>query len=388
MRADEGIPSLDSLEIVPRSDALSFGVLSSLVDAQAFSPSVRAFSILHQAIYLRARRMVGTRTSPSSLRQDVLERNRSRAVSDGLQARFEPGFKLASTAFLDLVESLREELQVLEVEIEELAPVLLGVHLRSLGYGALQTENELLQETVRTSIRAQRPPEEGLAELIARAGLRDVLLERNQQSYKAATSELMAWWESWLKSSAPEIRHKPSRPPIDRHAERGHGKGSRPGGHRFSNRESKPGEILLELFDQTRHRVASIPERVALLRSFRSRAATVNLGLAMSQIPSGRRAAIASWIGPNSGKVRAFTPDSRFWGNPLAAEPLAQCRNTGMALMAVEVQQRDERQLQDWLSELRKQLPAGIEMLNWARPTFQGKLRQELILIGIGEDGK
>jgi hypothetical protein len=382
MRAEQGIPNLDALEVVPRFDGLPLGVVSSLIDAQAFPTSVRAFSILHQAIYLRARRMAGTGVTAPSARQEILERNRSRAVSDGLQARFEPGAKPAREVFLDLVESLREEFQVLEADVDELAPIIIGVHLRSLGFGAFQSENEVLQDALHNCAGSHWRPEELLSELLTRAGLRDLQLERNQQAYKAIVSELLDWWKSWLKSSTPATRHdSAARKPLRDEQPQGREREC----HSLLKHHKRPGDVLLELFNRaSRH--GGNAERAALLRTFQKRTSTVELGLAMSQIAPEDRLAVASWIAPNAAQVKAIIPDSQFWANPRAAELLVRCREKRIAILAVEVAQKDEPQLREWLAELRKQMPQGFEMFPWARPRHGGKLRQEIILVGMNED--
>lgn len=405
MKSSEGIPSLDSLEVVPRSTNFLTGVQSWLIDAQALPATIRAFAILHQALYLRARAIAGRQESLPFVSQQVLERNRSRAISDGLQARFEPGSALASETLLDLIESLREEFQILEAEPEELAPIILGVHLRTLGFGAMQTENELLQKTVRTYNKNQESLQDGLSDLIMKAGLRDLLLERNQQSYGTMSSELMAWWGSWLKSSTPGTRHKGSAGDLAT-SQRPMGAARKPDGRMPENRRrqgpakgsgepstpSQPGKVgdhLKALLEKKELGPApSLQERVTLLRSFRLNAKSMQIGLAVSQLPPERQSVVKAWLAPNSGRARAFTPDSQLWNHPNAAQAVANCRNEGMSVMAVEVRQEQEVPLRDWLAELKRQIPPDIELFNWLRPRFQGKIRQELILLRREEAAK
>src|SRR5207302_316856 len=127
-------------------------------------------ALLYEALLIRARRLVRDGRRMWAVPQELLERNRARAVADGLQARFEviedrrdrarggkperPNrerqFVLAREALLNLLEDLQYEFQVLQVEYPEIAPLVLGPALREMGSPGLQNESEFLRSLYRS----------------------------------------------------------------------------------------------------------------------------------------------------------------------------------------------------------------------------------------------
>ncbi|HJQ32504.1 MAG TPA: hypothetical protein VJ866_10000 [Pyrinomonadaceae bacterium] len=217
MQRDEGLPRLDLLDVYPApgDDGSAAFVELRFNDGQAVLSTVRAQALLYQAMFICARRWARDEHLFQPADHRVLQRNRSRAVAEGMQARFEsekggagepdgdgprPGgrYRTARSALLTLVEKLRYELQVLEAEYEEVAPLVLGATLRRLGHAGLQNENDLLR-----TLHRQRPGEgptrtaETLLRSPAAAG---DLLRWNEQLFAAPAAEVRDWWEQFLRT--------------------------------------------------------------------------------------------------------------------------------------------------------------------------------------------
>jgi hypothetical protein len=156
LRRRDGISRLDRMDVAPgvRADGTPV-VLVRCLDATATLGGTRAYVLLLNALALYARRLVrdGRRTGHAP--QRLLEENRARAVSDGLRARFSvqdsrgggSGKRESRTArdtVRDLLEEVTGEFGNLEVDVAELAPLLLGVDLPGLGVRAGCTERETL----------------------------------------------------------------------------------------------------------------------------------------------------------------------------------------------------------------------------------------------------
>jgi hypothetical protein len=115
-------------------------------------------------LFLQARRLVRDGRRVGNPEQKYLERNRARAITKAMQAYFEeePERKEASTraekqsipvqiAWLNLLESLQREFQILEVEYPEIAPLVLGSSLQQMGFAGLRNENDYFQTISRSS---------------------------------------------------------------------------------------------------------------------------------------------------------------------------------------------------------------------------------------------
>lgn len=166
LRRDDGVSTLDFLDISPLESPSTPGNSIELrfIDSQVYLSTVRAQAILIQALFLQARRLVRDGRRVGDPDQKFLERNRARAITKAMQARFEneldrreSGHKEASSAhaernlisvqaaWLDLLEGLRREFQILEVEYPEIAPLVLGTSLQQMGFAGLRNENDYLQ---------------------------------------------------------------------------------------------------------------------------------------------------------------------------------------------------------------------------------------------------
>ena len=165
LRRDEGVSSLEVTDINPIGDESAGmpGVEIRCVDAQAFPATFICHAVLLQALAMKARRTEKDGGRIGAYPQDMLDRNRSRAVASGLSAQLEvevergrayrggtggrdrPEIVMRTAA--DQVESLiREvlpELRAMEVTAAELMTLAGGISLRNYYPEAVRTENDL-----------------------------------------------------------------------------------------------------------------------------------------------------------------------------------------------------------------------------------------------------
>jgi len=176
----EGIADLERMDVapVPAPDAAGGYALVRCLDAQTSLGDLRALMLLLAALGLRARRMVRGGRREAGTPQRVVERNRTRAVAEGLRARFETtaeqpkrgkgtrrdaraaapadqfggsggssvsGGEAARSAARRLLIELVPEFVNLGASALELAPLVLAVELPPLGVRPART-TELLDE--------------------------------------------------------------------------------------------------------------------------------------------------------------------------------------------------------------------------------------------------
>lgn len=220
-RARMGVPRLEQLDINPLDDGAtppSTGSAPSIecrfLDGQMLVATTMSHAVLLQAIALAIRR--DTRRNPFPLaapndRGEMwrLDRRRAEAIARGLamstvllEGKFPKAHTRARSTVqrvLDLVVSLDEELRILEVDAEELAPVLLGCMLRAQGIPALASETDLLRAWYR-----ERP--DGFVQRIADcvsspASLAtDTVTEANRQRFPAQVGLATRFWSGLLSS--------------------------------------------------------------------------------------------------------------------------------------------------------------------------------------------
>lgn len=233
LQRDEGLPSLGLLDVYPASPGEGSPPFVELRfnDGQALLSTVRAQALLYQAMFIRARRRSRDEQIFPAADQRVLQRNRSRAIAEGMQARFEedegdgrrrgaPGVahETARAALLTLIEKLQYEFQVLEVEYSEIAPLTLGATLRRLGRAGLQNENDLLRMVHRQ--RQGEPPAQMAARMVFDPASAGDLLSWNEQLFPAAAAEVRDWWEQFLRTPVGQAAAPASLAPAARPARR------------------------------------------------------------------------------------------------------------------------------------------------------------------------
>lgn len=230
LRRDEGVGRLDLLDIRPISgDEKGAGSVElRFTDAQILSSSTLAHAMLYQALLIRARRLTRGGRRVGNIPQSLIARNRSRAIAEGLQARFEEGdrgrgakensgshgrFVAAREKLLELIEDLLPELQALEAEFAEIAPLVVGAGLRLMGHAGLQNENDMLRYVHRQG----KVHGAELAALLGRMAAGGALLDEdpisaiNRQLFEVPYHRLRRWWTLMLANPRPKRTRTPDR---------------------------------------------------------------------------------------------------------------------------------------------------------------------------------
>lgn len=214
LRRDAGVLDLELMDVNPCPDASELGVEVRAIDGQVMWSTVRAQAIVLQALLVRARRMAREGRDVPSMPQEVFERNRVRVIATGLRAHIEtqPGrMRPVRDTALELLEDLRDEMQALEVDYDELATLMLGPTLRRLGQAAVQNESELIR-----GLRQRAPAAEffeNLSQLLCQES--DVvdppLRSLNEKQAGEAAALVRHRWEMLLNES--EFRSAPQPAP-------------------------------------------------------------------------------------------------------------------------------------------------------------------------------
>ncbi|MBC8029041.1 MAG: hypothetical protein H7Z16_02935 [Pyrinomonadaceae bacterium] len=233
LRRDQGVGILELLDVYPLADNGENGVEIRFTDGQILLSSVRAQALLYQALLIKARRLTRSGRRIGNVRQSLVERNRGRAITDGLQARLEvevrkldegrgprtstqtrqgttrgernpKEFLSAREAALSLLEELASEFHVLEVEFAEIAPLVIGAGLRAIGLAGLQNESDLMREWLRQSHAQSYDLLSRLPDMVYQfsPGQDDALTALNKLRFGQSTERLQRWWELMLKTSA------------------------------------------------------------------------------------------------------------------------------------------------------------------------------------------
>ncbi|MFF7163283.1 hypothetical protein ACFZBP_18335 [Streptomyces sp. NPDC008086] len=201
IRRRDGIADLTRMDVapVPETDDRPAGVLVRCIDAQLSVTDLRAQALLLAALALYARRKVRAGNREGNIPQAVLEKNRARAVTQGLRARFLPeGDRAARAADTvparESVRRLLDELLLplgrLEAVPEELVPLLVPVEGPDTGLPPTRSQDVL-------TAAARRGPNElaAQAELLlfdARPG--GLLLESLRRDAPGRVELLLGSW--------------------------------------------------------------------------------------------------------------------------------------------------------------------------------------------------
>jgi len=386
LRRFEGVPRLDSIEVSPRSGSSASATESVLADGPVTLAFVRAAVIIHQALFLRARRMARSGQTPSHLRQDVSERNRSRVAVDGPRARLEPGGSQAGHQTINLIQGLRPELQVLEVSWGELAPLVLGPTLRHLGYSALQNENDLVRLIAREAAQQRKDVVGWISERLYPGNMEDTVTSINSKRCPAISSEVGDWWTQWLRGAfenitpmrskdSPSIRAKPSE-----RIQRPHGVPD----HRRRAPEARPAapRSVRDVFSSllSEERPSAEARRQAILR-FAEQSRPDELHVQLRKLDSLGRQEIEKAVAPGAGGVRAATPSSAFWDDPVIKKSTEFAMRAGIGIVATEAPDDQEKEFAAWLDQFQRVCPTDLLLFPWRRVRYQGKIRQEFVIL-------
>ena len=201
IRRRDGIADLTRMDVapVPGDGGGPGAVLVRCIDAQLSVTDLRAQAVLLAALALHARRKVRAGSREGNVPQSVLEKNRARAVTQGLRARFLPegdrGVANGDTvparhSVRRLLDELLLPLGRLEATPEELVPLLVPAEGPDTGLPPLRSQDIL-------SAAARRGPNElgaaaGPLLLDARPG--GLLLESLRQDAPGRVELLLGSW--------------------------------------------------------------------------------------------------------------------------------------------------------------------------------------------------
>lgn len=222
LRNDFGVQNLNFLDVYPllNESGTATSVVLRFNDGQTFLSTVRAQAILYQALFISARRRARQGHIPSAIDYKILTRNRARAIAEGLKAQFEPepprenyrdnkrpplekkfAQPRATAVLVKLFEQLQNELQTLEVEYDEIAPIVLGLTLRKMGRASLSIESDWLK-VAGQGIRANNGSlREYLSQMIINSNNGQDLKYWNEKWSSASAQEVREWWERFLSAA-------------------------------------------------------------------------------------------------------------------------------------------------------------------------------------------
>ena len=226
-----GVPRLEQLEICPVAEDLQgqncrpATVTCRFIAGQMLVSSAIACLVLLEAMALRLRRRLRAEPFGGAWPQRYtdereLARQRAEAIAlgvgmqlrgaarnDGAGEEHARERRSAAEDVLALVTFLEEELRILEVTVEEIAPLVVGATLRVKGMPACLAENDLLRGWAReqagspaASVTARaaallREPEELMIDQVTAA---------NKACLAAATNEALGFWSERLQPRVPD----------------------------------------------------------------------------------------------------------------------------------------------------------------------------------------
>ena len=267
----EGVRRLDRLDVDPSVDLAATengegcnAVRLRFVDGQVMIETAIAHALLFQALFIEARERARAGGRIGNPPQRKIERNRAAVVAHGLRGRIaidagptprgkgkrlgntrrEPQWVPARDVILALIERLEYGFQVLETTWEELAPLVLGTSLRSMGVLAAQNESDLLRWEAANCV-GPIDPHRVLDALAHAKSDQHPLLAHQVGRFPAKVEEVRSIWEGFLDVNAAISRNTSGRGnkfgEKRRSGKRGRGDRQGPPGGSPSSRPSRHG---------------------------------------------------------------------------------------------------------------------------------------------------
>ncbi|BCJ51934.1 hypothetical protein Asp14428_34090 [Actinoplanes sp. NBRC 14428] len=338
LRRDEGVPRLELMDVNPAGldDAVP-NVVLRCVDAQLLPATVLAHALLVQALAVDARKLEREGRRVPAVPQAALDRNRSRAISAGLGATFDPleqkpgrgrpdqsrggqsrgdrsrgdrdrpaGPLPARDRALALLEHVVPHLRAMRVVPDELAPIAFGLTLAGTHASAVRKESDLLRRWVQDGADLDR------AEFFADAAWldRDHVTAANQQAYPGATSLARTYWADRLRPPPPR------RAPVPQQR-------SRP----------SPADLFAKVGDEG----ISAREVTAALAAYAREGGPSDLLPAFRKLPGDRARAVRRSLRPGRALTRDAAAVPADWEQGQAAEVQRLAGKDGRALLCVKV---------------------------------------------------
>jgi hypothetical protein len=373
LRRDDGVSQLNYLDINPLGDTTvsESSIELRFIDSQALLSSVRAQAILIQAMFIKARRLVRDGRRVGDPDQKYLERNRARAISKAMHARFEKepdrrgyqrsrkdgrykekNFISVDAIWLDLLESLQREFQILEVEYSEIAPLVLGTSLHQMGFAGLRNENDFFQAMSKTPEWQKKNWLSQITQhLMEPQGYQlSPLQSMNETRYPIPSQLIRRWWTLALRYD-PKQKKKEKRSdhrPKPRHKSSNH-----------SSLRSASLNLANTLKKLGGNHTSS--DLVACLQIFNQTAGVNEINRGLGSIPHQDAQLIRRAYRSLKGQFKLYNID-KAWEDNGARKAIGCTRRYGLSLLSFIVGQEQESQAKLALEQLQETLPDGLNI--------------------------
>jgi hypothetical protein len=405
LRREEGVSRIDLLDVSPEGKLAdsAVGVQLRCIDGQTLLSTARAHAILCQAMMIRSRRMARAGRRVGAIRQNLIERNRAHAIAEGLSARFErdvyrkaggdnrghdnspPTFSSASDFVMDMLMDFQEEFGILEVEYDEVAPLVLGLSLRRMGYAGIRNENDLLRVLRSGSTRRAS----GVIQLVEalvrdqRGGDLSPISQLNEKSFSEPAKEVRSWWDFLLHSEPIKIRRTRVTAANEHASDSSGARQSK--GHDQERKRSSPGvssettsfqKAAEQLFKdvQNLEKEPSIEGRLTCIERFQRDGSANDLGKALASLGRERARIVRDRLRPPRESQYRILLGNVQWGSQFVERAVADARKSGLAMIYCEV---DEREMEDVLR--------AFVALEEQRPPDLNLYRLQLAKYSVGE---
>jgi hypothetical protein len=331
LRRDEGVSRLELMDVNPAGlDDPVPNVVLRCVDAQLLPATVLAQALLVQALAVHARTLERVGRRVRAVPQAMLDRNRSRAISAGLAATFDPpperersdkgrrdkggrttpaSPRPARERVLALIEDVVPQLRAMRVQPDELAPVAFGLTLAGAHPAAVRTESDLLRQW------------SGLDDMDFFGNPQwldqDHLTAANTRAYPGATALARSYWASRLRpapkraAAVPQQRRPSAAPP------------GRPTADELFARVGEPG--------------LSAREVTAALAAYARAGGPADLLPALRRLPDDKAKAVRRALRPARALTRESAAVPAGWDEDETAEVQRLADKDGRALLAVKL---------------------------------------------------
>ncbi|MEU8003590.1 hypothetical protein AB0B66_20730 [Catellatospora sp. NPDC049111] len=401
LRRDEGVSRLEHMDINPLGlpDEVA-NVTVRCVDAQLFMTDVLAQAMLVQAIAMQARQLERDGRRVPAMHQQLLDRNRSRAISAGLAGQFEEesgnrgergrpargpqSAKNTATSarerVLRLVESHVREFQAMRATPAELAPITVGLTIAGSHPLAVRNENDLLGSWARTP--STLPALDRPQQLLDDPGplCRDHLTEANTARYPGATALAQVYWAQRLKPRPP--RPKASRLDAKQAASPAR---QRP---KHSAPPARP-DRSVALFTALEQEGVSAAMATEALLAYVSDGGQPNLIPALRRVPPERAKQLRRVLRPARALTRETSSVAFTWDEGPAGEAFRLAGREGRAMLSLRVPAQSREEAAAAVRGQLVQPPPGVRLLLINDAMFRGESGEqravlEVVIVGMG----
>lgn len=405
----DGVARLESMDVNPLGDsALPMpNVALRLFDGQLSVATSMAHALLAQAVAVRARRMEREGRRVGSVRQPLVDRNRSRAVAQGLGAMFEaerrgggkkaqatagpgragqsgaaqqpPRPVPASDAALRLLDDLLPEFAALGATAEELAPLYTGLRLYRAHPSSVRNENDLV-------LRWQRGGAGPVSGSMAAACLRDPawllsdhLTAANREALPGGTAVVelaLADRLAGLRAPAPppakEVRAPRNgqgrpRPPM-----------SSPGRQRTADGRAAAGQTAGKaaaraLVTALEAAGPGAPAGEQAIRQYLADGGLFDLATELRALDRERARPLRAALRPDRRAVTTLRVLPGPWTDGPLATVCARAHSRGTALLVVDLDVAEEPALRTWLRGPARSCGAGLRAVLLDRTRYRAQ---------------